>query len=139
MPGTREGGCLCRAVRYRTQGEPSRTVVCHCKFCQRSTGRAVAVWPTFAQADVQTTGALSAYEHRSDESGRWIRLFFCPRCGTAVTSTFEKGSGEVAVLGGTFDDTSWIAVDRHVWTRSKQHWVPLPQGARSFEKSSSGS
>jgi hypothetical protein len=139
MTPAREGGCLCGAVRYQAQGSPSRTVVCHCKFCQRCTGSAFAVWPTFAQRDVQTKGALSAYEHHSDESGRWIRLNFCPRCGTTVTSTFEKGLGEVAILGGTFDDTSWITVDRQVWTRSKHDWVSLPAGVASFKTSSSGS
>jgi hypothetical protein len=139
MERAREGGCLCGAVRYRVRGNPSRTVVCHCKFCQRCTGSAFAVWPTFALHDVKTTGTLSAYEHRSDESGRWIRLYFCPRCGTTVTSTFEEGPGEIAILGGTFDDTAWLTVDRHVWTRSKHPWVSLPAGVAVFEKGSSAS
>jgi hypothetical protein len=139
MAGAREGGCLCGAVRYRAHGSPSRTVVCHCRFCQRCTGSAFAVWPTYGLDEVAILGALSMYEHRSDESGRWIRLYFCPECGTTLTSTFEKGADEIAILGGTFDDTSWIGVDRHVWTRSKQHWVALPQDATRFEKSSSGS
>jgi len=138
MEPSREGGCLCGAVRYRAQGNPARTVVCHCRFCQRHTGSAFGVWPTYLPEKVELRGALSTYEHRSDESGRWIRLNFCPRCGTTVTSTFEKGPGEVAILGGTFDDTGWITVDRHVWTRSRQHWVPASAGVASFEKSSSG-
>jgi hypothetical protein len=132
----REGGCLCGAVRFRARGEPSRTVVCH---CQRATGSALGLWPTYAQDNVRLEGELSFHEHRSDESGRWIRLNFCPRCGTTVTSAFEMGPGEVAILGGTFDDTKWLRVDRHVWTRSKQHWLPLPEGASVFEKSSRGS
>ena len=131
------GGCVCGAVRYEVAAPPSRTVVCHCTFCQRCTGSAFAVWPTYAAGQVTLTGSLKTYEHRSDESGRWIRLNFCPRCGTTVTSTFEKGQKEVAILGGTFDDTSWIKVDRQVWTRSKQHWVPMPSGVPAFEKSSS--
>ena len=139
MAGIREGGCLCGAVRYRAQGKPSRTVVCYCLFCQRCTGSALGVWSTFSPENVSLAGALSTYEHRSDESGRWIRLNFCPQCGTTVTSTFEKGPGEVAILSGTFDDTTWITLDRQVWTRSKQHWVPLPAGVTSFEKSSSAS
>ena len=133
----REGGCLCGAVRYKAHGEPSRTVVCYCRFCQRCTGSAFAIWPTFTPANVELTAKLNTYEHRSDESGRWIRLNFCPRCGTTLTSTFEKGPGEVAVLGGTFDDTSWLRVDRQVWTRSRQHWLPMPADVASFEKSSS--
>jgi hypothetical protein len=138
MDSFREGGCLCGAVRYRARGNPSRTVVCHCRFCQRCTGSAFALWPTFSERDVDLVGATSSYEHRSGESGRWIRLNFCARCGTTVTSTFEKGPGELAILGGTFDETGWIGVDRQVWTRSKQHWVPLPAGVASFERSSSG-
>lgn len=135
----RTGGCLCGAVRYRANGEPSRTVVCHCKFCQRCTGSAFAVWPTFAHKEVSVGATLSTYEHRSDESGRWIRLNFCPSCGTTLTSTFEKELGEISILGGTFDDTTWIRVDRQVWTRSRQHWLALPEGVRAFEKSSGAS
>lgn len=130
------GGCLCGAVRFRLQGAPSRTVACHCKFCQRCTGSAFAVWPTFRAAQVDLNGELPQYEHRSDESGRWIRLHFCPRCGTTVASSFEKGPGEIALLAGAFDDTAWINVDRHVWTRSRQRWFSLPPGAVTFEKSS---
>lgn len=114
----------------------ARLFVCHCTFCQRLTGSALAVWPVFAAADVAIAGERSRYEHRSDESGRWIRLFFCPRCGTTAYSTWEGDSGELAFLGGTFDDTSWISVDRHVWTRSKQRWFSLPPGAVAFPKSS---
>jgi hypothetical protein len=124
-------------VRYETRGEPERTVVCHCKFCQRCTGSAFALWPTFDEDKVRVTGKAGSYEHRSDESGRWIRLNFCPRCGTTVTSTFEKELGQISILGGTFDDTAWIRVDRQVWTRSRQRWFALPDGIHAFEKSSS--
>jgi len=116
------GGWVCGAVRYEAPDDLLYTVVCHCTFCQRATGSAFAVWPTFSHPDVKVTGALKTYEHRSDESGRWIRLNFCPRCGTTVSSTF--------------DDTGWIKVDRHVWTRSQQHWFSVPGGVPAFEKSS---
>jgi hypothetical protein len=123
-------------VRYQTRGEAARTVVCHCSFCQRCTGSAFAVWPTFGKDEVEVSGVLASYEHRSDESGRWIRLNFCPRCGTTVTSTFEKGPGQISILAGTFDATGWIRVDRHVWTRSKHEWVSIPAGVPAYVKSS---
>ena len=130
------GGCLCGAVRYSTMTRPSRTVVCHCTFCQRATGSAFAVWPTFRQDQVEIQGSLSTYKTKSDESGRWIKLHFCPKCGTTLSSTWQEDRGEIALLAGTLDDTSGIKVDRHVWTRSKQHWFELPPGAQAFEKSS---
>lgn len=132
----REGGCLCGALRFAAPDAPKRTVVCHCKFCQRCTGSAFALWPIYDADAVRLPGSAASSEHRSDESGRWIRLFFCSRCGTTIWSTWEADPGEIALLGGTFDDTSWITVDKHVWTRSKQHWFSIPPGVAAFEKSS---
>jgi hypothetical protein len=132
-----EGGCVCGAVRYRVTNAPFRTGVCHCKFCQRRTGSAFGVGVYFKKQDFQLTrGALNSYEHKSDESGRWLRMEFCPACGTTVSWTLELFPDARGVAGGTFDDPSWIKVERHTWTRSKQHWVPIPPGTDTFEKSS---
>jgi len=130
------GRCLCGAVRYRTATPPSRTVVCHCTFCQRATGSAFAVWPTFFEKHVEVTGTLNTFETRSDESGRRIRLHFCAKCGTTIGSHWQEDRGEIAFLGGTLDDSRGMKVDYHVWTRSKLNWFELPPGAKAFEKSS---
>src|SRR5205085_12002866 len=34
---------------------------------------------------------------------------------------------------GTLDDTSWLRPTAHIWTRSKQPWLPIPEGDRKFE------
>lgn len=110
----REGGCLCGAVRFRVTGAPFRTSACHCRFCQRRTGSAFGVGVYFKQDHFELLrGELKSYQHRSDESGRWLRVEFCPKCGS----------------------TSWIKVERHGWTRSKQPWVHIPPGVEQFEKS----
>jgi hypothetical protein len=136
MNAVHEGGCVCGAVRYRVKNAPFRTGVCHCKFCQRRTGSAFGVGVYFRADDVEITrGELKTYEHRSDESGRWLKMQFCPKCGTTVTwllELFPEGRG---VAGGTFDDPSWLRIERHTWTRSARHWVPIPPEVEKFEKS----
>jgi hypothetical protein len=132
----REGGCACGAVRYRVKGPPQRTAVCHCRFCQRRTGSAFGVNVYFKKEDFELTrGAPASCEHRSDESGRWLRMEFCPKCGTTLTWTLEVSPGLRGIAARTFDDTSWLAIERHGWTRSKQHWVEIPPGVAAFEKS----
>ena len=48
--------------------------------------------------------------------------------------TTSASPGRIA--GGTFDDTGWLKIDRHVWTRSAHHWMAYPPGVERFEKSS---
>src|ERR1700730_10860346 len=37
------------------------------------------------------------------------------------------------LTNGNGDDTSWLRPTRHIWTRSKQPWVTLPEGDEVFE------
>jgi len=137
MQAPREGGCLCGAVRYRVTNAPIRTGVCHCRFCQRRTGSAFGIGVYFRKQDFELVrGEVSSYEHRSDETSRWLRLEFCPTCGTTVSWTLEALPHGRGVSGGTFDDSSWLKIERHAWTRSRQHWVPIPPGVEVFQKSS---
>ena len=36
------GGCLCGAVRYTAEADPTSATVCHCRDCQKFTGSAFA-------------------------------------------------------------------------------------------------
>ncbi len=129
MADIHEGGCLCGAVRYRVIGNQYLAGICHCKFCQRHTGSAFAIAAYFAEKDVEITrGVLHTYEYRSDESHRWIKMEFCPTCGTTVTWTAEMLPGSRGIAGGTFDDPNWLTLKRHYWTRSAQHWMVYPAG-----------
>lgn len=136
MSDVHEGGCLCGAVRYEVNSAPIRTIVCHCTFCQRRTGSAFGFMPYFKEDDVKITGALKSYEHRSDESHRLLRIEFCPNCGTTVSMMPAVFPGARGIAGGTFDDPSWIKIDRQVWTRSSRSWVTLPSNVERFPKAS---
>ncbi len=75
MSSVHEGGCLCLDVRFKTTGDPVRTTVCHCTFCQRHTGSAYLVAPIFKRDAVEFSGiATQAYDHRSDGSGKRASL-----------------------------------------------------------------
>jgi len=132
-----EGGCLCGAVRYRAEGSPLRTAVCHCTMCQRRTGSAFGVGAYFKAEQVTVLrGELRTYEHRSDESHRWLRFEFCPTCGTQVTWTLEAMPGMRGLGLGTFDDPKWLKPNRFGWFRSAHPWVKPPEGVEIFDQSS---
>ena len=122
-------GCVCGAVRYRITGKPNFVAVCHCKFCQRRLASA------FDEKNVEVTqGELSECEHRSDESSRWLKMNFCPACGTTVYHTAEVRPGMKTIAAGTFGEQGWFAIDRHSWVQSKLPWVAIPEGAAVYQK-----
>jgi hypothetical protein len=86
MADEHESGCLCGSVRYRVTDEPYLAGVCHCNQCKKRTGSALGVAAYFDESAVQIkSGALKAYEYRSDESNRSLKLEFCSNCGTTVS------------------------------------------------------
>ena len=136
MPEVHEGGCLCGAVRYRVRNQPVRCGACHCTFCQRRTGSAFGIGAYFKTEDVDIVrGTLKSYEHRSDESGRWLKMEFCPNCGTTASWTIEALPGARAIAGGTFDDPKWLKIERHGWLRSAHPWFRPPEDVEVFQES----
>ena len=111
------GGCICGAVRYRVHGKPVLGSVCHSKFCQRRLASAFAVLGTFAEESVEfIQGPLGEIEHRSDVSGRWLRMNFCASCATTRSHTAEIRPGARTIAAGTFDDPGWFTINRHIWS-----------------------
>lgn len=128
-----EGGCLCAAVRYRAKGPPLRTLVCHCRFCQRMTGSTSYAESLFPIDAVEFSGApLSTYDHRSQGSGRTVHVYFCPKCGTTVTLTFDRWPDFRAISRGTLDDPNRVEIGSHIWTESAQTGVLLPANTDCF-------
>jgi hypothetical protein len=135
-----EGGCACGAVRYEVRGDPEICQVCHCRFCQRRTGSAFGTVAYFDERNVSIMrGELNECEHRSDETGRWLRMQFCPQCGTTVAHTVQIRPGLRAVAVGTLDDPDWPRIQRHIWVQSKRSWVSIPAGMVVFSQGAPGS
>ena len=133
MTQIHEGGCLCGDVRFSTTGDPLRTTICHCRFCQRFTGSAFLVEPIFRAEDVTLTGAApKVFARPSAGSGKQVSLNFCARCGTTVFLRFERFPEVLGLCGGAFDDPDWFdrgpATTRHIFTATAQRGVALPPG-----------
>jgi len=133
------GGCVCGAVRFKAIGEPSRVTVCHCTWCQRRTGSAFGVEAVFDQAQVEVVGdTVARYRHVSDESGRWLDVEFCGRCGGNLGFTLEAVPGIRTLPAGAFDDAGWITTERqqfrHVFARSRRDWSDLSSAVEVHER-----
>ncbi|WP_159978082.1 MULTISPECIES: GFA family protein [unclassified Novosphingobium] len=129
-----EGGCACGEVRYRLLAAPIVVHCCHCRSCQRESGASFALNAVIETDRVETlTGAAERIDTPS-ESGKGQAIFRCPSCRVALWSHYG-GAGPAAsfIRVGTLDDPDTCTPDTHVFTRSRQRWVQIPEDAESYD------
>ena len=125
-----EGGCLCGAVRYRTDAEPLTQVVCHCKTCQKNSGSAFSMNVAVPEDSLHVEGdARRRYGDRSGASGQPFYRHFCDACGSHVYSHGPAYGPVAFIKAGTLDDATWLAPSVHIWWAEKLPWVEIPAGA----------
>jgi hypothetical protein len=130
-----EGGCDCRAVRYRMETPPLIVHCCHCRWCQRESGASFALNAMIEADRVVSLGRDVELVHTPSESGKGQVIARCPQCRIAVWSHYA-GAGPVLsfVRVGTLDNPDLLPPDIHIFTRSKQPWVVLPRETPSVSE-----
>ncbi len=124
-----DGGCTCRAVRYRIATKPLFVHCCHCRWCQRETGASFALNAMIEADRVELVqGSLEVVDTPSN-SGKGQKIVRCAQCRIAVWSHYA-GAGEAVsfVRVGTLDEPDHLPPDIHIFTSSKQPWLVLPPG-----------
>src|SRR5262249_12447774 len=131
------GGCQCGKLRYEITEAPHTTYACHCVDCQRMTSSAFSMGVVVTAGAFRLTVGEPGLIQRRADSGRMTNRWVCPDCGSWLFSGPEPGTALPeavrVVRAGTLDDTSWLRPTLHLWTRSKQPWVAVPEGSQSFE------
>jgi hypothetical protein len=116
---TREGGCLCGAVRFKAVGEPINVRICHCRTCQKAMGSPFYARALFPQTALTVEGETASYP----SSARLGRVF-CKACGTRLFSWRTNGTAAGVSLAA-FDDRHAFAPTEHIWVSEKMDWVRL--------------
>ncbi|MFC0350642.1 GFA family protein [Undibacterium danionis] len=123
-----EGGCDCKAVRYRMESAPLFVHCCHCRWCQRESGASFALNAMIEGDRITNLGIEPELVNTPSNSGAGQIIARCPVCRVAIWSNYA-GSGPVVkfVRVGTLNNPDLLPPDIHIFTESKQPWVVLPE------------
>ncbi|MFO1338675.1 MAG: GFA family protein [Burkholderiaceae bacterium] len=118
-----EGGCDCRAVRYRLRSRPLFVHCCHCRWCQRESGASFALNAMIEADRVERLAGEPVAVDTPSESGAGQQVLRCPRCWVALWSHYA-GAGPLVsfVRVGTLDEPDRLPPDVHIFTASRQPW-----------------
>lgn len=124
-----EGGCTCRAVRYRLKARPLFVHCCHCRWCQRETGSAFVLNALIETRNVELLSGEPQVVDTPSASGEGQKISRCPICKVALWSVYAGAGPKFRfVRAGTLDDPDGCPPEIHIFTASKQPWVVLPDG-----------
>ena len=122
---TFEGGCDCRAVRYRLRSRPMFVNCCHCRWCQRETGAAFALNAMIESDRVELLARPVDIVDTPSASGLGQRIARCPTCRVALWSHYGGRMQVSFVRVGSLDEPDHFPPDVHIFTTTKQPWVVL--------------
>ena len=124
-----DGGCTCRAIRYRMTTRPMFVHCCHCRWCQRETGASFALNAMIEADRVVVLAGTPEVVDTPSNSGKGQKIWRCPTCRIAVWSNYGAAGAAVHfVRVGTLDEPDALPPDIHIFVASKQPWVVLPEG-----------
>jgi len=130
-----EGGCACGEIRYRMMTKPLFVHSCHCSFCQRQSGAAFAVNAMIETDRIELLKGQTEPVTVPTTSGAGQTIMRCPTCRVAVWSHYAAAGDKIAfVRAGSLDGGAAIEPDIHIFTSTKQPWVPLPEGKPVVEE-----
>ncbi|WP_066796139.1 GFA family protein [Sphingomonas soli] len=127
------GGCLCGAVRYSADlPDPPVTYACHCTDCQTQSGASFALQLPVALDALTISGEMISASHVTPSGGTSTH-FYCAKCLVRIYNINTRRPGFGVLRAGTLDDSAGIIPRAHIYIKSKQPWVGLPEGAITFE------
>jgi len=130
-PQVIEGGCFCRAIRYRLTAFPQGSMVCHCRTCRRLFAAPVVAWLSVPDAHFAfTQGAPNTFSTSSP-----ITRWFCGACGTHVAYASKDEPGYVEVSTCSLDEPGATPPTHHSWLSHDLPWTKFGDGLPAFPRS----
>ena len=130
MPAVVEGGCACGAIRYRVEGRPSNSMVCHCQTCRRVSASPVVAWVTFERAGF----AILKGQPLEYASSPPVRRTFCATCGTPLTYQHHDHAASIDITTCSLDDPSVFPPTHHSWLSHDIAWLRFADGLPTYQE-----
>jgi len=123
-----EGGCLCGAIRYRVEGQPSNSMICHCRSCRRAAAAPIVAWVTFEKQRFR----LLKGEPTAFRSSPPVQRTFCPACGTPLTYEHQDRAASIDITTCSLDVPETFPPTHHSYLSDDIAWVHFDDGLPAF-------
>jgi hypothetical protein len=126
------GGCLCGALRYVAQGEPTMMGHCYCADCRKASGSGFIPFMSFKASNVSFSGPTRQFSSESARGTVAVRNF-CAACSSLVFGGIVGQDESHSVYAGSLDDPTSFAPKVAIFVRNRPEWAVIPAGLTLFD------
>jgi hypothetical protein len=126
------GGCLCGALRYEAEGEPTLMGICYCADCRKASGSGFIPFMGFAAVAVRLSGPTLTFVSKAARGGDATRNA-CPVCAGLVFGGKAGVDDSYTIYAGSLDDPSLFRPAIAIFARDRPDWAPIPAGLKVFD------
>ena len=129
----RLASCSCSNVKLKVTGDPQDCWVCHCDYCQRTTG-SIGIFATVYRDEdiISIEGDMTTF----DDLPKWpgAARYFCSKCGTTVYWVNPASFPNKKLISlGCFADRDFPGPTRAMQTQYRHPWCGEFDGAQSYQ------
>ena len=130
------GGCLCGAVRYEAEGEPTFSGHCYCEDCRKASGSGFIPFMGFPATALRISGRTRISISKAANGNEAVRNF-CEACGSLVFGGIVGTHASHTIYAGSLDEPSRFRPTIAIFTRNRPSWAMIPPGLTVFERAPS--
>ena len=114
-----EGGCHCRAIRFKTTKKPFWVGACYCVDCQKISGSPYVVFAGYEAGSVEILQGFPKSYSSSEKAAR----SFCGICSSPFSYTHKNSPNKHFIPVGVFDNPREFKLKGHIWVSQKLPWI----------------
>jgi len=126
------GGCLCGALRWEADAEPTYMGHCYCADCRKASGSGFIPFMSFKAEALRFSGPTRQFGCPA-ASGREAVRNFCPVCGGLVFGGTVGKDKNFTIYSGSLDDPSLFRPRIAIFARGRPDWAVIPPGLKVYD------
>lgn len=120
-----EGGCHCKAIRFKVEGTPFWVGACYCVDCRKVSGAPYLVFAGYTSSQFTLlTGTPERYA-----SSEKVERSFCAVCSSPISYSYKENPEKLFLSAGVFDHPENFKIEKHIWVSQKLPWVTITDDA----------
>lgn len=116
-----DGGCHCKAIRFKTEKDPFWVGACYCIDCRKISGAPYIVWAGYETEAVKIIQGIPKKYSSSEQ----VHRSFCEYCSSPFAYQYKNKTEKIFIPIGIFDNAENFKLEKHIWTSQKLSWVHI--------------